>query len=263
MSARSLALKHRLRSGETTFGAWLSIASPVIAEIMAGTGYDWVLIDTEHGVFNIESLQTALMAFNGCATVPIVRVAWNDAVRIKQVLDLGADGIIAPMVQTAREAQQAVAACRYPPAGIRGFGPKRASNYGRATDTYVAQAKDGVIVVIQIEHIEAVAQIDEILEVPGLDVICLGPTDLSASAGVLRQFGHPLVVNALEVVVAKARARNLPTCLGVVAGETETKSWLAKGVNFVLTAEDTSIMASGLTEALNRRRELADATRPQ
>ena len=113
MSARSLHLKQRLARGETTFGAWLSVSNPNIAEIMAGTGYDWVLIDAEHGPFGLEGLQVALMAFKGSSSVPIVRVAWNDPVRIKQVLDIGADGILVPMVGSAAEARAAVAACKY------------------------------------------------------------------------------------------------------------------------------------------------------
>ena len=259
MSARSLALKQRLKSGEATFGAWLSVASPVVAEIMAGTGYDWVLIDTEHGAFDIESLQIALMAFNGSPTVPIVRVAWNDPVRIKQVLDIGADGILVPMVNTSAEARQAVAACKYPPAGIRGFGPKRASGYGRNTDAYVAQANEGVIVIVQIEHVDAAAQIDQILDVPGIDVICVGPTDLSGSAGVLRQFDHPAVTGAIEAVVTRAHARNFPVCLGVIFPDAETMRWLAKGANFILTGEDTAVFANGLSNALTHMRALAGA----
>jgi 2-keto-3-deoxy-L-rhamnonate aldolase RhmA len=258
MSIRSLALKKRLKAGETTFGAWLSISSPVVAEIMAGTGFDWVMIDTEHGVFGLEGLQTAIMAFNGSPTVPIVRVPWNDAVRIKQTLDIGADGILVPMVNTAAEARQAVAACKYPPQGNRGFGPKRASDYGRNTDAYVAQANDGVIVITQIEHVDAVANIDSILDVPGIDVVCLGPTDLSGSAGVLRQFNHPIVVNAVETVIAKAKARGLPAATGIVYPDDEMRQWVKKGANFVLTAEDTSLVRSGMSGALaNMRKVLA------
>jgi 2-keto-3-deoxy-L-rhamnonate aldolase RhmA len=257
MSARSLALKQRFKFGERTFGAWLSLASPVIAEIMAGTGYDWVLIDTEHGAFDIESLQVALMAFNGSATVPIVRVPWNDPVHIKQVLDIGADGILVPMVNNAAEARQAVTACKYPPVGTRGFGPKRASGYGRNTDTYVAEANDSVIVIVQIEHIDAASQIDQILDVPGIDVICIGPTDLSGSAGVLRQFDHPAVIHAIETVLTAAHSRNFPVCLGVSFPDAEALYWLAKGANFILTAEDTAIIAAGLSSALAHMRELA------
>jgi 4-hydroxy-2-oxoheptanedioate aldolase len=259
VSARSLALKKRLRKGEVTYGAWLSVASPTLAEIMAGTGYDWVLIDTEHGAFSIESLLAALMAFNGSPTVPIVRVAWNDPVRIKQVLDIGADGILVPMVSSVVEARAAVAACKYPPEGNRGFGPKRASDYGRSIDAYVAQANDSVVVIIQIEHVDAVARIDDILDVPGIDVVCIGPTDLSGSAGVLRQFGHPTVQKALDTIVARSRARNLPVCIGVAFGPAEMRPWVEKGATFVLAGEDVSVIRSGFSSSLEAMREAVEA----
>ena len=124
MSERSLALKRRLRAGQPAFGAWLSIADPVVAEIMATSGFDYVIIDTEHAPWSLESLQSARMTFKGEQTAPIVRVPWNDPVHIKQALDVGADGILAPMVRTVDEAQELLRACRYPPAGIRGFGPR-------------------------------------------------------------------------------------------------------------------------------------------
>ena len=200
MSERSAKLKQRLRQGETTYGGWLTIANPMVAEIMAGAGFDWVLIDTEHGGFSNEGLQTCLVAFNGSPTVPMVRVGWNDHVLIKQALDMGAEGILIPMVSSVEEARMAVSACKYPPEGTRGFGPRRASDYGRKTDAYVAQANDSVIVVVQIEHVNGVAAIDGILDTPGVDVACLGPTDLSGSAGVLRQFNHPTVVGGTSAV---------------------------------------------------------------
>ncbi len=261
MSARSLHLKQRLARGETTFGAWLSVSNPNIAEIMAGTGYDWVLIDAEHGPFGLEGLQVALMAFKGSSSVPIVRVAWNDPVRIKQVLDIGADGILVPMVGSAAEARAAVAACKYPPEGSRGFGPKRAADYGRDTDGYTAQANASLITILQIEHVDAVAGIDEILAVPGIDVICIGPTDLSGSAGVLRQFGHPSVQRALETIVARSRARGLPVCMGVVFEPAEMARWQAKGATFVLTGEDTSLLRIAATQALQQTRAAVTGTR--
>ncbi len=257
MSARSLALKERLRSGETTFGGWLSVANPVVAEIVAGAGADWVVIDTEHGGFGNEGLQTCLIAFNGSPTVPIVRVPWNDAVRIKQILDMGADGILIPMVNSVEEMKQAVSACKYPPVGTRGFGPRRASDYGRNIDRYVAEANDSVIVIPQIEHVDAVAIIDEILAVPGIDVVCIGPTDLSGSAGVLRQFEHPVVADSIRKIITTARKRHIPACLGVIRPDDETRRWMELGANFVFTFEDVSTLASALTGALVHMRSLA------
>jgi len=254
MSVRSLHLKQRLARGETTFGAWLSTPDPNVAEIMAGTGYDWVLIDTEHGPFDIEGLQVVLMAFKASQSVPIVRVAWNDPVRIKQVLDLGADGILVPMVNSPAEARAAVAACKYPPEGVRGFGPRRAADYGRDTDGYTAQANASLITILQIEHVDAVASMDAILDVPGIDVVCIGPTDLSGSAGVLRQFGHPIVQTALETIVARSRARGLPVCMGVVFDPDEMARWAAKGATFVLTGDDTTLLRTAATRALEQTR---------
>ena len=262
MSKRSLALKKRLRAGETTIGCWLSIPNLNIAEILAGTGFDWVLIDAEHGPFGLEGLQLVLAAFNGSKTAPIVRVPWNDAVRIKQILDLGADGVLVPMVNSPAEAKAAVSACKYPPEGTRGFGPRRASDYGRSTDAYVAQANDGTIVMLQIEHVQAVEQIDAILKVPGIDVICLGPTDLSGSAGVLRQFDHPVVVAAIDKVIARARAKGIPVCAGIAFPPDIMRGWVAKGANFVLAMEDSTLLRQGASDALTQMRgELAAAKR--
>lgn len=262
MSKRSLALKKRLRAGETTYGCWLSFSNVNVAEILAGTGFDWVLIDTEHGPFGLEGLQHCLAAFNGSKTVPIVRVPWNDAVRIKQILDLGADGVLVPMVNTVAEAKAAISACKYPPEGTRGFGPRRASDYGRSTDDYVAQANEGTIVMLQIEHIQAVNDVDAILALPGIDVICLGPTDLSGSLGLLRQFTHPKVVEAVDKVIARASAKGLPVCAGVAFPPEIMKDWVAKGANFVLTMEDSTLLRQGATNALaTMRGEIAAAAR--
>ena len=138
MSARSLGLKKRWARREVTFGAWLGLSDPAVAEIMAATGFDFVFIDAEHGNHTLASLPTTLMAFNGHATVPIVRVPWNDAVTIKSVLDAGADGVIAPMIMNAEEARALTRASFYPPDGARGFGPLRASAYYRDIGEYAA-----------------------------------------------------------------------------------------------------------------------------
>jgi 2-keto-3-deoxy-L-rhamnonate aldolase RhmA len=194
VTTRGLNLKRHLPAGEVTIGAWISFAESAVAEIMAGTGFDWILIDTEHAPFSPEGLQIVLTAFNGRESVPIVRVPWNNPAIIKQALDLGAGGVLVPMVNSVDEARAAVAACRYPPEGIRGFGPRRASDYYRNVTEYVASANDSVIIALQIEHIEAVKSIADIAAVPGIDVLCLGPNDLSGSMGLLGQIEHPSVV---------------------------------------------------------------------
>ena len=257
MSERSSKLKTRLRQGETTFGAWLTVANPTIAEIMAGAGFDWVFIDTEHGGFSNEGFQTCLVAFNGSPTVPMVRVAWNDHVLIKQALDMGAEGVLIPMVSSVEEARAAVSACKYPPEGTRGFGPRRASNYGRNTDAYVAQANESVIVMVQIEHVNGVAAIDGILDVPGVDIACLGPTDLSGSAGVLRQFSHPTVTRGMTKVINAARARQMPASIGITFPDPEMKKWYDAGANFIFCGDDITLLATSAAKALANMRQMA------
>jgi 4-hydroxy-2-oxoheptanedioate aldolase len=256
MSERSSKLKQRLRGGETTFGGWLTVANPMIAEIMAGAGFDWVLIDTEHGGFSNEGLLTCLVAFNGSPTVPMVRVAWNDHVLIKQALDMGAEGILIPMVSSPEEARAAVSACKYPPDGTRGFGPRRASDYGRKTDAYVAQANASVIVIVQIEHVNGVAQIDGILDTPDIDVACRGPTDLSGSAGVLRQFDHPTVVGGMTAVINAAKARQMPASIGITFADKEMHKWYAAGANFIFCGDDVSLLASQAGKSLANMRQM-------
>ncbi len=245
MAERALDLKRRLRAGATALGAWLSISDPVVAEIMAGAGFDYILIDTEHAPWSLESLQTALLAFRGMPTVPIVRVPWNDQVHVKQALDVGAEGVLAPMVRSAAEARALVAAAKYPPDGIRGFGPRRASDYGRNLDAYVASANAATIVIPQIEHVDAAAAIEEILAVPGVDALCIGPNDLSGSAGVLRQHDHPTVRGAIEKVLSAASAKGVAVCTGITLPLERQREWIARGARLTLLTSDVELLAGG------------------
>jgi 2-keto-3-deoxy-L-rhamnonate aldolase RhmA len=245
MSQRSLELKKRLAAGATAHGAWLSIADPVVAEIMAGVGFDYVLIDTEHAPWSLESLQTAMLAFRGMSTVPIVRVPWNDQVHVKQALDLGADGVLAPMVRSAAEARALVAAAKYPPDGIRGFGPRRASDYGRDIDAYVASANAETIVIPQIEDVGAAEAIEGILAVPGVDALCIGPNDLSGSAGVLRQHDHPAVRGAIDTILRAASARGVAVCTGITLPLERQADWIARGARLALLTSDVELLAGG------------------
>jgi len=250
MSDRALALKKKLREGGTAVGAFLSLADPAVAEIIANAGYDWVWIDTEHSPWSLRDLQTSLMAFNRTQTVPIVRVPWNDPVRIKQALDAGVEGIIAPMVKTVDEAKALVSACKYPPRGTRGFGPRRASSWGRNIDTYMAQADDALFVIPQIEDWRTAEIIDQVLEVPGIDAVAIGPNDLSGTVGVLRQQDHPKVRAAIDKVIAAAKARGLAVTMGIVTPAEQTAELAKKGVRMVLVAADVGLLVKGYDTAL-------------
>jgi 2-keto-3-deoxy-L-rhamnonate aldolase RhmA len=248
--ARVLALKQKLRQGGSVAGAWISLTDPAAAEILGQVGFDFLLFDSEHSPWDLAPLQTAIMALNGTRTVPIVRVPWNDHVRIKQVLDLGAEGILAPMVNTVAECRALVSACRYPPLGTRGFGPRRASNYYRNAEAYLAVANEAIFVMPQIESIGTVEVLDDYLRVPGIDAVCIGPNDLSGTAGLLRQLEHPTVKGALDRIVETASAHKIPVCLGVNTRADQQAELVRRGVRILLVTSDLELLSTGARNAL-------------
>jgi 2-keto-3-deoxy-L-rhamnonate aldolase RhmA len=251
---RALALKRKLKAGGTILGAWLSLNDPVAAEILARSGFDFLLIDTEHGAWDNVTLQTTLMAFNGTDTVPMVRVAWNDHVRIKLALDIGVEGIMAPMVRTVAECRELVRSCRYPPQGARGVGPRRASNYYRNIEGYLAVANEAVFVMPQIEDIATLEVIDEYLAVPGIDAVAIGPNDLSGTTGLFRQLEHPTNKGAIDAIIARAQAAGVPVCLGVNSKPAEQPELVARGVRVLLATSDLELLAGGARQSLEANR---------
>jgi 2-keto-3-deoxy-L-rhamnonate aldolase RhmA len=247
---RTLRFKEKLKAGGIVHGAWLSLPDPAVAEIMASIGFDYVIIETEHSPWDLPSLQTAVMAFNGSQTVPIARVPWNDQVTIKRYLDLGIEGILAPMVRTPEEVKALVDACRYPPTGKRGFGPRRASNYYRDIDTYMARANDAIFVMPQIEDMATIDDLDAFMSVPGIDAVCIGPNDLSGTVGLLRQTTHPRIVEAIGKIKATAKARGLPVCMGVNTPPEQQAQLVAEGVRLLLVTADLELLIKGGTAAL-------------
>lgn len=260
----SLALKERLRRGELTIGAWITFYDLGVAEIMAGTGYDWLMIDMEHAPFTSESLTAILLALDHHKVASIVRVPWNDPVRIKLILDLGAAGVLVPQVATAQEAASAVAACKYPPLGIRGFGPRRASDYGRNMKQYVEKSNDATFVAIQIEHICGVEDIDAIVQVVGIDAILLGPMDLSGSMGLLGQLEHPEVVAAMDRVIHTSVAAGLPVGipLPMDASLEVVKGWADKGCRFVVAGGDQGLLEEAARRSLANLRSSLGQPQP-
>jgi 2-keto-3-deoxy-L-rhamnonate aldolase RhmA len=252
---RALALKRKLKAGKAIFGAWLSLNDPVAAELLARVGFDFLLIDTEHGAWDLVTLQTTLMAFNGTDTVPIVRVPWNDHVRIKQALDMGVEGILAPMVRNVAECRELVRSCRYPPQGGRGFGPRRASNYYRNLDDYVAVANEALFVMPQIEDIATLDVLDEFLAVPGIDAVAIGPNDLSGTTGLFRQHQHPTNKGALDKIIARAQAAGVPVCLGINSKPAEQRDLIARGVRVLLATSDLELLAAGARQILEANRQ--------
>ncbi len=237
------------------FGAWLNMTDVTVAEIIATSGLDYVLIDAEHAPIGIEALRTMLVAFNGVATVPIVRVAWNDPVRIKQALDAGVEGVLAPMVRTVDEARALVAASRYPPLGWRGFGPHRASSYYREAAAYAERANDAILVIPQLEHVDAAEAVEDIIAVPGVDALCIGPNDLSGTAGAFLQTDHAAVQSALERILGAAKAAGIGVCPGIPIGVQEQTWWVERGARMLLIGSDIGWLTEGARRDLDAARK--------
>ena len=199
--------RQRMAAGETLIGMGVTFSDAAVCELIAEAEYDFTWIDMEHGAIGIESALQMVTAHRGTNTAPFIRVQWNDVNVIKPVADLAPAGIIVPLVNSAAEAEAAVQACRYPPRGVRGYGPRRGGRYGAVSQPeYLEQVDDEPIIAIQIEHKDAVAHLDEMLEVPGIDIFCLGLNDLSGSMGKLGQHNDPEMVSAVETVAAKVGA---------------------------------------------------------
>ena len=209
------AFRRRLQEGEVLIGSAIYLTDPLASEALADS-VDFLWVDLEHGAMSPEALRGHLLAARAKKKPGFVRVAGSDTPFIKPVLDAGADGIVVPQVRSAEEVRHIVADCRYPPVGRRGFGPLVPTNYGREEEAeYIEQANAYVFVAVMIETAEALQAIDDIVFIPGLDSVVLGPWDLSGSLGVLGDIQHPRVVAAMEEVIAKARAAGLSVGSGL------------------------------------------------
>ncbi len=241
----------KLRAGQPSVGTWLNSPSSLSAEIMAHAGFDWLVINSEHSAINFESMQSILQAVATTSVIPMVRVIWNDISWIKVPLDIGAYGVVIPMVSTREDAVRAVQACRYPPAGIRGLGGERRTLYGGKD--YVQRANDEIAVIVQIETAQALKNADEILSVPGIDAFFVGPNDLSASMGMAPSLDNrePAFIEALQRLVALGKKHGVAP--GIHCGSPEAlNERLAWGFQFLALGADLSYMTEGVRAALPR-----------
>jgi 2-dehydro-3-deoxyglucarate aldolase len=264
MLERSISLKKRLGEGETAVGAWITIICPAAAEILGGVGFDWLVIDAVHAPFTLEGIERSLLALSGSKAVPIVHVPNNDERIIGQALDLGAEGVLIPRVRSPEEARRSVAACKFPPEGVRGYGSRRDSNYLRDADQYSETANSGVLIAIQIEHIEAIECLPQILAVPGIDLVFIEPIDLSASLGLPGKLSHPRVTQAIERVIDSAQQAGIPVCF-LASEPPKTLQQLApRGCTVIRAGTDYLLLRGAAIETLHLfRQRLAPATHPQ
>jgi 4-hydroxy-2-oxoheptanedioate aldolase len=234
--------KHGLARGELQIGLWCSLCGNIPAEVVAYSGYDWLLLDTEHSPNELPNLLAQLQAVAPGTASAIVRPAWNDTVLIKRVLDIGAQSVLLPYVQNADEARRAVAATRYPPKGVRGVtGSGRAARYGRVAD-YLKRADEEICVLVQAETRQALDNIEEIAAVDGVDGVFIGPSDLAASLGHIGQPGHPSVQAALKEAVDKLRNAGKPAGI-LTTNEDEARRYIDWGYLFVAVGSDIGLLA--------------------
>jgi 2-dehydro-3-deoxyglucarate aldolase/4-hydroxy-2-oxoheptanedioate aldolase len=247
----------KITAGKTCFGCGISFADASVSELLGEVGYDFAWIDMEHSTLSLESALNHVMVLRGSDTAPFIRVPWNDPILLKPVLELEPAAVIVPMVKTAAEAAKAVAACKYPPAGVRGFGPRRGMRFGAVgVRDYLARADRQTLVMLQVEHVDGLANLEQILAVDGVDGICVGPFDLSGSMRKLGQVDDPEVRAAIVRVLRATRAAGkLP---GIACGfHPETvKLWIDSGAQWINLGADWINLFARSRDLLTRAREL-------
>ncbi len=238
------SFKRRLHAGERLIGCWQQLTSPFSVEIIGLAGFDWLLIDAEHAPNDMQTLVMQLMALKDSPSAPVVRPQWNDPVVIKRLLDAGFYNFLIPFVENAQQAAAAVAATRYPPEGIRGVSVATRSNrYGTVPD-YQKVVNNNIVVAVQVETRSAVADIDAICQVPGVDVLFIGPSDLAAGYGYLGNPLHPEVQEAIATVVAAGKKHGVP--VGILAPvEADARRYIEMGITMVAVGSDIGLLRSG------------------
>jgi 4-hydroxy-2-oxoheptanedioate aldolase len=247
--------KRALADGRPQIGLWTSLGTGTAAEILSGAGFDWLLIDTEHSPSEVPMVLEQLRGMEGSSATPIVRPAWNDPVLIKRLLDLGVQSLLVPFVQSADEARRAVAATRYPPAGIRGIAVvHRANRYGRVKD-YHRRANAEMCVLVQLETRRALADLEAIAAVDGVDGLFIGPSDLAGDLGHLGDNRHPDVVSVFADACARARKAGKP--IGILAPvEEDARRYLEMGFGYVAVGSDIGLLRQAAEQIRARFAEL-------
>lgn len=236
--------KQGLATGDTQYGLWLGLPDNTAAEIAASAGFDWLLIDGEHAPFDLRTIMAHLQAIAPYDTAPIVRCVEGNAALLKQLLDIGVQTLLVPMVETAEQAAQLVSAVRYPPQGIRGLGASlaRAAGWGQVPD-YLKKANDEICLIVQVETASAMENLDAIVQVEGVDGVFIGPSDLSASMGYVGDAGNPVVVNTINTGLNKIRDAGKYAGL-LCLDPSLAENYVQQGANFVGVGVDTMILAN-------------------
>lgn len=244
-------LRQDLLAGKTLIGCWSALSNPISTEVLGLAGFDWLLLDGEHAPNDISSFVVQLMALKNSKSAPVVRPPTNEPVIIKRLLDIGFANFLIPYVETREQAELAVAATRYPPAGIRGVSVSHRGNMFGAVPDYLAQANENISVMVQIESQQGIDNLDAIADVEGIDSLFVGPSDLAAALGHLGNAGHPDVQSAIKYIIDRAKAHGKPS--GILAPvEADARRYMEWGATFVAVGSDLGVFRAG-TQALYDR----------
>ncbi len=246
-------VKQKLQRGEPSIGTWVSTGDPLVAEILAHAGFDWLTVDMEHNAIDMRDLMGCFQAIATTDTVPFVRVPWNDPQVLKRVLDVGAYGVVVPNIKNPEEAERAVQACRYPPEGFRGMGTLRGRLYGGPD--YFEKANQEIAVILMIEDAEAIRRIEDICNVPGIDSLFIGPNDLASSLGVPLGLDnpHPDHKAAVRQVLETGKRFNLPVGIHCASPD-EVNRRIEEGFQWISIVSDARFLAAGAQSALEQIR---------
>lgn len=237
--------KRALAAGRTLFGLWNSLSGSYAVEAIAGAGLDWLLLDTEHSPNDLESILANLQVVAAYPTQAVVRVPWNDMVTVKRYLDIGAQTLLVPQINTAEEARAAVAYTRYPPSGLRGVGgTTRATRFGRVKG-YARRAHEELCVLVQVESQQALDNIEAIAAVDGVDGIFVGPADLHASLGLVGETRHPDVAPVIDQAIARIRRTGKAPGTILTGEATDVERWIKLGAQFIAVGSDLGLLARG------------------
>ena len=236
-------IRDKWARGEVCIGTNVTLSDSTVVELLGEVGFDIVWIDMEHSAMTLDHCLNHVRTCRGVGVAPFIRVPSNDPVVVKPFLEMHPAGIIMPRISNVADAEQAVRSCRYPPRGVRGFGPIRGVRFSaRSTEDYLANVDAEILVILQIEHIDAVNQIEEILRIPGVDSIVPGPMDLSGTMGLLGQPGHPDVVAAIQRMLDAARAAGVPMGQSIGPDPEALRHWIDGGVSWLCSGGDWHLL---------------------
>lgn len=251
-----MSLKNKLKNNQLTIGSWIMMGHPMSVEVMALAGFEWLVIDIEHTSIDLQTTENLIRTVQSKDIKALVRVSKNEEVIIKRILDMGADGIIVPMVCSKDDAVQAVNYAKYPPQGKRGVGLYRASGYGTNFEEYKKWVNEELVIIAQIEHIDAVNNIDEILQVDGIDGTIIGPYDLSGSMGYPGEFERDDVKKAVSKVLERCKNYNIPSGFHVVdTNPTSLQEKINQGCSFLAYGIDYFFMRDAAISGMNKLKE--------